>query len=305
MYLATIIGLWLLTHFGDALVENATKLGHHFKVSDVFIGVVVIGLGTSLPEILTALLAALQGTAALGVGNVLGSNIANILLILGLALFLFHKTPLGFNKARLDYGIMVAVTLALLFIAFIWGEVSVWQGGILLAFLTGVLYALMHKGKQHFEEPDTNTAKTPIYNVYIATLIALIGLWLGADFLVRGASAIALSFNIPEEVVGLSLVALGTSLPELAATISSYKARNGGMILGNIIGSNILNILAALGVAGLFTPLSLKGLEANVLLVFGVSIVLLPFFFKPMLANRWVGILFLLSYAGYIAYLYI
>lgn len=305
MYLATLLGLGFLVLFGDMLVHGATQLSRILKVSDVFIGVVVVGLGTSLPEILTAVIAAFQGEGGIATGNVVGSNIANILLILGTALVLFGKRGLGFASARMDYAMMLLVTAVLLLMAALWGELYVLQGGILLALLAGVLYRLTHQGRSTFElDPNNLTPHSPTPVLAGKTVLALIGLWLGAELLVDGAGGIAVDFGLPPEVVGLSIVALGTSLPELAATFAAFRLRNGRMILGNVIGSNLLNILAALGLAALVTPLSLVGMGVSLGVMALAAVAVLPLFIWSKLPARLIGLLFLGGYVFYIYYIY-
>ena len=323
IYVATFLGLGFLVFFGDMLVQGAAQLGRLFKFSQVFMGVVVVGLGTSLPEIMTALMAVLKHQPGIATGNVVGSNIANILLILGTGLVLFGRQGMGFGAARMDYGAMVLATVLLLICAAVWGEVAFWQGGVLLLFLVVVLYMLMHQGKQTFTPPPEEAAlpEKGALMLFGKTAMALVGLWLGSVWLVDGASGIAIAFGLPPAVVGLSVVALGTSLPELAATFSAYRAGHGEMILGNVLGSNIFNILAALGAAALMAPLDLASLWPSLGVVALSSVVILPLFvwstppafLSPSflsarvlsyLSPRFIGLLFLGSYIFYIYCVY-
>lgn len=305
MYLATLLGLGFLVFFGDMLVHGATQVSRLLKVSDVFIGVIVVGLGTSLPEILTAVIAAMKGEGGIATGNVVGSNIANILLIMGTALVLFGKRGLGFDSARPDYAYMMLATGVLLAMGLIGGVLTTLQGGILLVLLALILYKLTHQGRKNFDiDPDDLTPQSPVPMLAGKTLLALLGLWLGADMLVSGASDIAVAFGVPPEVVGLSMVALGTSLPELAATFAAYRIGNGRMILGNVIGSNLLNILAALGLAALIAPLSLVGMEGSLLVMALASVAIMPLFFWLKPPARAIGVLFLGGYVFYILYIY-
>ena len=305
MYLATGLGLVFLVYFGDMLVHGATQLSRILKVSDVFIGVIVVGLGTSLPEILTAVIAALKDEGGIAVGNVIGSNIANIMLILGVAIFLFGPKSLGFEKARRDYGMMLAATAILLVMAGVWGGLGLAHGVFLLLVMMVILYLLMHQGRKGFAiDPEDLTPHSPAFLLASKTIMALLGLWLGADFLVSGASGIAVTFGVPPEVVGLSIVAVGTSLPELAATLAAYKLGNGQMIIGNVLGSNLLNILAALGLGSLFTHLSFAGMGPSLVVMALASVAIMPLFVWPKLSARWVGGLFVLLYVLYIGSIY-
>ena len=305
MYFATLLGLGFLVFFGDLLVQGAAQLSKLFKVSDVFIGVIVVGLGTSLPEILTAVIAAYEGKQGIATGNVVGSNIANILLILGTALVLFGRKGLGFERAHMDYGYMLFATASLLFMALAWGVLGTLQGVALLVFLAFTLYKLLHQGRQTFvEDLEDITPHSATSVLFAKTILALAGLWLGAAWLVQGASAIAVSFGLPQEVVGLSIVAVGTSLPELAATIAAYRASNGQMVLGNVIGSNIFNIFAALGAAALVAPLAMAGLGVSLMVAALSAVAILPLFLWAKLPVRWFGVLFLGGYVFYVIYIY-
>ena len=283
------------------LVQGAAQLGRLFKVSDVFMGVVVVGLGTSLPEIMTALMAAFKNDPGIATGNVVGSNIANVLLILGTALVLFGQRSMGFGRGRIDYAIMVFATAVLCVLAATWGEVGALQGGGLLLLLGAVFFVLMYQGRQTFTPPleETLPQSAPL-GVAAKTALALAGLWLGSVWLVDGASALAVNYGVPQEVVGLSVVALGTSLPELAATFAAYKTKNGQMILGNVLGSNILNIFAALGLAALVTPLSLNGIWPSIGTAAAAAVAILPLFVLSKPPARFMGLLFLAAYMFYI-----
>ncbi len=302
MYVATVSGLMMLTFCSDMLVTGATHIGRLLRLSAVFVGVVIVGFGTSLPEILTTLISGMRGEGALGVGNIVGSNIANIGLILGTALILFGTTRMKTAYARNDYIMMLMASSLLCIIAVIWGYVSVVQSLILLAGMSGVLLYLLSKARS----VDIDDGEKPTWGEALSkTFIGLLGLWLGAELLVTGAIGIATDWGVPSEIVGLSMVALGTSLPELAATIAAARQKNCGIILGNVMGSNMLNIFAALGLGGLFVPLTLEGMGRDLIIMMAFSVALLPLFIWHNMVNRTVGVLFVLSYAFYIAYIYL
>ena len=302
MYIATVAGLMMLAFCSDMLVSGAAHIGRKLRLSSVFVGVVIVGLGTSLPEILTTLLSGMRGEGALGVGNIVGSNIANIGLILGVGFILFGKTRMKMGEAKSDYFMMIFASLLLCAIAAIWGSVGVLQSVILLVVMFGVLAFLLMKAKvvdmYEGEEPTWGDALSK-------TITGLVGLWLGAELLVGGAIGIATQWGVPSEIIGLSMVALGTSLPELAATFAAARVKNCGLILGNVMGSNMLNIFAALGLGGLFVPLSLDGMTRDLIVMMGFSVALLPLFLCKNMVNRFTGVLFVLSYTFYIAYIYL
>ncbi len=302
MYLAVLAGLLLLSFCSEWLVQGAVQIGKLLRISAVFVGVVVIGFGTSLPEILTTFIAASKGESSLGVGNIIGSNIANIGLILGVAFVLFGKHRIKTEAAKFDYGMMLIATLLLNLIAVIWGYISVLQASLLLLAMVVIFSILLHRARKtkiDIDDEDAGWAEASL-----KTVVGLFGLWAGAELLVGGAISIASAFNVPSSVIGLSMVAIGTSLPELAATIAAARKLNCGLILGNVMGSNMLNIFAALGLGGLLVPLQIAGMERDIIVMVLFSVSLLPLFIWRNIAGIGVGVVFLVTYASYMAYIY-
>jgi len=303
-YVLVILGVLLLLFGGDWLVRASVDIAIRAKISLLVVGMTVVSFATSAPELLVSLKAALGGYVDISFGNVIGSNIANIALILGLTAVVF---PLKVSERtiRVDWGIMFFVTLLLF--AFLWnGNLSFWES--LMLFILLVLYNVFQirssrKQTQPNEVPETKLLKLWQMLFFLAAGVA--GLRFGSEFLVDGAVNIAREWGVSERVVGLTVVSIGTSLPELAASlIASFKGEQ-DLSLGNLIGSNIFNILAVLGITGLITDLPV---QSDALMTFdfpwliGISLILLPFmiFFQRALITRFQGFLVFSLYVVYL-----
>jgi cation:H+ antiporter len=305
-------GLALLVVGGEGLVQGSVALARRFSISPLVIGLTVVGFGTSSPELVVSVLAAIQGAPGLALGNVVGSNIANMLLILGIAAAMFPLT-VHRNALRRDGLVMLAVTGAFFAIGMT-GMVSMTHGAVMLAALA--LY--MSVSVWWDRRPDTDEAAAlhreeaediPVgpyrgWAVALAVLGGIAGLAAGAHFVVVGASAFANGMGISDEVIGLSIVAIGTSLPELAAAVAAARARHADVCVGNVIGSNIFNVLGIVGAAALAAPLPFSagmiGFDLWVLL--GVSVGLMGVMLSGYRITRWEGVLFLLAYALYMSW---
>lgn len=254
-----IVGLFLLFYCGDKLVDGAVALAEKFKVSPLFIGIAVIGFGTSFPEIIASGTAAHMGKPTIGISNIIGSNIANIALVLGLGLLLMKGfTP---NKGQMREYLMMSIAMWTITSIFIFmGQINWMTGAVLLIILFAYLYVSLQAGKSSFEDgiAEHEDEEAPLWKSGGLVLFGLVGLFIGANLAIDGAVDIARALGISERVIGLTLVALGTSLPEIAATFAAARHGNIGLTLGNVAGSNTFNSLAGLGVASMFTPLKIE-----------------------------------------------
>lgn len=301
IYLVFIAGLMLLTVCGDWLVDGAARLSVRLKLSSLFIGVVVVGFGTSLPEILATVIAVRHGNPDLGLGNVIGSNIVNIGLILGLGMVLMCG-HLGFRQAQRDYGFMMLATFLLCLLA-LWGVLTAWIGVFLLILLVFIVCNMLRHAKVAADDLPQDSPSEPLVKPIWHIFIGLIGLIVGADLTVNSATAIATQWGISQRVIGLTLVAVGTSLPELAATIAAARRKEGGLVVGNILGSNIVNILGALGIASLFGAIPLAHMGWDLAVMAAFALFLLPMLFKKHERTRGNGIGLILLYALYVGWL--
>jgi len=304
-FLFLIAGFVLLFFSGDWLVKASVNLARHFKVSTLVIGITVVAFGTSAPELLVSLKAVFSDSSDISVGNVVGSNIANIALVLGLVAIIF-PVKVKRNNIWIDWLVMLLASIGLL-IASLNNTLSFIEGLIFLILL-GIYLVLSiwksrrdNKGQDKILEPDLSKWKA-----FGFFLMATVGLYFGADWLVKGAKDIAISFGISERVVGLSVVALGTSVPELATSLMAAIKKESDISIGNIIGSNIFNIWAVLGTTSVIKPLRVSDAMINVDYRWMIGVALLLILFLLPLSkgviSRWKGsILFSL----YVVYIYI
>ncbi|ACM00809.1 calcium/sodium antiporter [Cereibacter sphaeroides] len=301
VYILFVAGLLGLFFGGEFLVRGAANVARSYRISPMVIGLTIVGFGTSTPELLVSLNAALDGASSIAVGNVLGSNIANILLILGLAALIY---PVAVDGRRVwkDLAFMVGATV-LLWIMLLGDGLSRVEAGVLVAALMGFLVSSFLSGRTEAEETDPE-ALTPVWKSALITLGGLVVLMVGARLLVDSSTQIARSFGISEAVIGLTIVAVGTSLPELATSAIAAWRKHSEIAVGNVIGSNIFNVLGILGITGLVLPI--QGLDPRFLRedmpwVLGCSLLLVLLAFALKGVPRWAGALLLAAYGGYVA----
>lgn len=301
VYILFVAGLLGLFFGGEFLVRGAANVARSYRISPMVIGLTIVGFGTSTPELLVSLNAALDGASSIAVGNVLGSNIANILLILGLTALIY---PVAVDGRRVwkDLAFMVGATV-LLWIMLLGDGLSRIEAGVLVAALMGFLVSSFLSGRTEEEETDPE-ALTPVWKSALITLGGLVVLMVGARLLVDSSTQIARSFGISEAVIGLTIVAVGTSLPELATSAIAAWRKHSEIAVGNVIGSNIFNVLGILGITGLVLPI--QGLDPRFLRedmpwVLGCSLLLVLLAFALKGVPRWAGALLLAAYGGYVA----
>ncbi len=298
--LMTLGGALLLMVAGDALVRGAIGLSLKFGLSATLISLTVVALGTSAPELVISIEAALAGSPDIALGNVVGSNIANVLLIVGVPAVIIAMQA-GGSELRRSFTLMLIATA--LFTGFVvTGEIGRIAGLIMMATLAAMIVYSYRKADG--AEVDLDGADDAMSGVKIAALIAAgaVGLPVGAHFLITGAREIALSFGLSEAAIGLTIVALGTSLPELAASTAAAMRGRGDVALGNVIGSNMLNLLAVIGATAAIHPLTVsrafQTVDIPVMVI--TSLLLAPFLIWGMKLGRSAGIVFLCLYAAFV-----
>nr|WP_298135730.1 calcium/sodium antiporter [uncultured Pseudomonas sp.] len=311
-----LAGLVLLVAGAEVLVRGAAKLAAQFGIPPLVIGLTVVAFGTSAPETAVSVQAAFNNSGDLAIGNVIGSNIANVLLILGMTALV---APLIVSRQliRLDVPIMIGASLVVYALA--WdGSLSRLDGALLFAGVLGyTTFLIISSRKDKTAAADDEFAKefgldeapkphaTAInLGLLIAGLVLLVA---GSNFLVEGAVGLARALGLSELVIGLTVVAIGTSLPELATSIMAAIKGERDIAVGNIVGSNIFNLLCVLGLASLVSPSAIP-VAANALafdfpVMIAVAVACLPIFFSGYRINRWEGLLFLAYYLAYTAYL--
>ncbi len=298
------LGLVFLVVAGDLLVRGAVNLALRLGIPALVVGLTVVAFGTSAPEMLVSVNATLSGQSGIALGNVFGSNIANVLLVLGIPALLatIHSSQLELRRSFLT---MMAATLLVIVLCFL-GPLTWWHGLILVTALCLMLWDSYRTAKAHnagdkVDELEGADLSMPWWKIIVFLAVGLVGLPLGASFLVDGAVNIARAFQVSETVIGLTLVAIGTSLPELAATISAALRRQADVAMGNVIGSNIFNILGILGVSSLVGTLDVppEMLRTDLWVVLGTSLLLIPFVLMKRDITRPVGIGFIAIYVTY------
>jgi len=304
-----IVGTAILLTSGDFLVRAAISISNKLKISPMVVGLTVIAFGTSAPELLVGIQATWNGHGGLAIGNIIGSNIANVFLILGVPALILAIDNSDKELVKNYYFMLAAVSLFVLFLLF--GEIGFWQGVLLIIFLIlflvqAIFYKTGSRESLGYEAIDTEKESLDRWRLIIFLVVGFVGLPLGAKILITSATNFAENYGVSEEVIGLTVVAVGTSLPELATAIAAAYRREANLLLGNVIGSNIFNILCIAGIASLIHPLQLtdKIELSSVGTLIVSSIVLAPIIIWYKSITRIIGIIFLLMYAGYMLTLF-
>jgi len=305
-WIALIGGLVLLTAGGEFLVSGAGKLAKRLGMSSLLIGLTVVAFGTSMPELFVGLMALFQNHPDILTGNVIGSNIANVGLILGICAII-TPLPVRFKSVSRELYIVLAATLVVFIVA--WhGSFPRFLGFVFVAFL--IFFTVQsfrqearNKTSTRLEPGGDNTNElSSLPSIILVTIIGLGCLPLGSNFFIKGAVDIALHFGVSELVIGLTLAAVGTSLPELASCLAAIRQRQTKILVGNIIGSNLFNLLMVLGFCGLLAPFPMSSslLFRDIPIMFSLSAVLLPILAVQQGLNRLHGFILLLSYICYL-----
>ena len=304
-YVLLVLGLGLLVAGGDVLVRSAASLATRLGVSPLVIGLTVVAFGTSAPELAATLVSSLQGAPDIGIGNVLGSNVANVGLILGLSAIV---ASIAANDAFLRRDLPIAIAAMVLLVPMtLDGMLGRWDGLALLTLLAAYLVLLMRSDGAALTSEAPKEPGGPLWRTVGGALLGLGLLLGGAEATVRGAVDIATALGVPERVIGLTLVAFGTSLPELASAVAAAARRQGDMILGNIAGSNIFNVLAVLGVAGSATrlPARIEAIGPDLAVAVAFSAALLAVMAWRDQLGRAAGIVLFGGYLAYVTSLFV
>lgn len=299
-------GLIMLFIGAEGLIRGSSTLAIKIGITPLIVGLTVVAFGTSAPELVVSLKAALVGNSSISLGNVIGSNIANIALILGIA-SLIRPLYVHANIIMREIPIMIGVSI-LLIVLLLDGEVGFIDGlifvlGIIVYTIVNIYMARKEKSsevKEEFEEGLKSRLGVPVSIIFVVIGLGL--LIIGANFFVQSAVAIAKLFNISDAIIGLTIVAIGTSLPELITSIVASYKKESDIAIGNVVGSNIFNILGILGITALIVPISLIGISSiDLIIMVLTAVLLLPLSKSGMRISRIEG-LFLV--AGYVAYTY-
>ena len=306
-FLLIIGGLILLILGGNWLLKSAVALSLKLEIPKIVIGMTVVSFATSAPELIVSINAALNGSSDLALGNVIGSNIANLGLVLGITLLLgTMEVQKSFYKT--DWPIMMIASALLYFFLANDKVITQNEGFILFSFLIAFLiYLLRFQKTAIVDEIPEDDEPLPKFKIAIFFALGGLGLWGGSELLIKGATTLAEDFGVTERVIGITIVSIGTSVPELAASIIAIIKKEKAISLGNLIGSNIFNLLAVLGITSIITPVSLvdeRLLTSDLFWMLGISFIILPLVFLPKRYQlNWKhGSLLLIGYFVFIYY---
>ena len=304
-YLFLLLGLVILTVGAELLTKGCVGMAARFHVPEFIIGLTVMAVGTSMPELTVSVMSALKGSTDMAIGNVTGSNLFNTLIILGICSLV---RPMVFTKenVRRDIPICIGASLLMLVFALYIGQgISRWQGAIMLALYVTVIWYSVRSAKQGAPEEESagDSSSMGWGRVIIYIIVGLAGLIYGGNTCLESATSIARAWGVSEAVIAITIVAAGTSLPELASSLSAIANGKLSLALGNVIGSNVANILLILGTSGLIKPLTMGGITPlDVWMVFGSSVLLLvsALAIGQRRITRFEGVIYLAIYVAYV-----
>lgn len=296
------LGFFLLVKGADWFVDGASGLARKLGIPQLVIGLTIVAMGTSLPEAAVSISAALRGNAEITIGNIVGSNILNILIILGVTA-LIATLKVADSTVRYEIPFMIVATFVLLWLGYTGGQVT-WLEGVILwvLFLLYLRYLYMMAKKEKEEEREAEQLSTAkIIGLILAGVVMIAA---GSNFAVEGASNLAKALGISQRFIGLTIVAFGTSLPELVTSVSAARKHNADIAIGNIVGSNIFNILFIVGTTALITPVTFaSGFVVDTLIAAAVGILLFVCVARTKELRKKAGIVMLLAYILYFLYL--
>lgn len=309
-YFLLALGLVILLFGGKILVDGASAFAVKLGMSTGLIGLTVVAFGTSMPELIVGINAALKGNSDITIGNVLGSNLSNIGLVLGVT-GLFYPILIRQSHVRFDY--LLTVLVAILFYGLSYnGDISFWEGIILfLLFLGFNVYLFRNLGSgigDTLEEVEAEVEQVKNYSWIVATGLffgGILGLYIGSELLVVNAVKISRVLGVSERIIGITIVAIGTSLPELVASIVAALSKRTDLALGNILGSNILNILAVIGITAIIKPIGISQefIDSDYLWMIGITLLLYPLMKTKMRISKFEGAVLLTYYITYLFFL--
>lgn len=295
------MGFVLLVKGSDFFVDGSAGIAARFGIPQLVIGLTIVAMGTSAPEAAVSITAALEGSADIAIGNIVGSNILNIFIILGIAAVI---VSMRVEKSTIKYEIPYMIGCSVLLLCMgLDGEITRLEGIVLwIAFIAYLVYLLLQAKKNKEEMQQTKDGKLWTEAIFIVG--GLVAIILGSKLAVYGATGLARALGISERFIGLTIVALGTSLPELFTSVNAAKKGNADIAIGNIVGSNIFNILFVIGTTGLITPVPFApNYIKDSWVMIGAAVILLLCVLRKKVLNRAGGILLLLCYGAYFAYL--
>lgn len=302
-FILLLVGFIFLIKGADYFVEGSSNIAKKFKISPMIIGLTIVALGTSMPELSVSITSSLIGKNDMSLANVVGSNMFNILMALGISSLIINL-PIEKDNIKFDIPFLIGIGISLLLMLFDL-KLSIFEGliliGIFVFYLWKTLKPMLKKRNKDIKENEEKNKS--MFKMIVISLVGIIGIIIGGDMVVDNASKIAEIFGMSQNLIGLTIVAVGTSLPEFVTSIMAIKKGENEIAIGNVVGSNIFNILLILGVSSVVNPLivNIVGL-IDVLFMIVSSVLLYLFVRKNKNLNRYQGITFILLYVGYIIY---
>lgn len=308
-FILLIVGFVMLMKGADVFVEGASKVAAMLKIPQIVIGLTIVAFGTSAPEAAVSIASAFKGTAGIAVGNIFGSNIANVLLILGLSGMIGILT-IKKNTYRIETPFVIVISIVLMLLGSIGGTISRLDGAILWIFFLIFLYYLYRLTKSGddsaIDEVPELDENDRLWKLGVMIILGIACVVIGSQLTVDAASSMAKAFGVSDRIIGLTIVAIGTSLPELVTSVSASLKGHNDLAIGNIIGSNIFNILFVLGTASLVAPVGIVFSSSFIIdgiISIGAIIMFLLFIGKDMKLKKYGAFVMLLSYICYIFYI--
>ncbi len=297
------VGFVMLVKGADWFVDGAAGIAERFGIPQLVVGLTIVAMGTSAPEAAVSITAALKDNAGITIGNVVGSNILNILIILGITAVI-TSVAVSASTVRYEIPYMIVITLLLMFLGYTGGKVTFWEGAVLwVAFILYLGY-LLYMAKKNREVVAEEAKQTSLLKLVLLTVIGVVLVVWGSDVSVDAASELAEIFGMSQRLIGLTIVALGTSLPELVTSVSAAIKGKADIAIGNIVGSNIFNILFVVGTTALITPVAFETaflIDSAIAVAAGVLLWLCVF--RKRRLERAGGVIMLVCYAAYFVYL--
>ena len=283
-FIAIVVGLLLLIKGGDWLMRAAVSLSLEMRIPKIVVGMTVVSFATSAPELIVSLQSALSGHPDLAIGNVVGSNIANLAFVLGITILI---SPIYVTKSfyTTDWPMMLLATL--IFIGFIYFDQTLtqWEGGFLFVLLiVFIIYLIRYQKQAVIDEAPEDDELLSRQTTFGYLVLGGFGLWLGSETLVKGAVALANNLGVSERIISITVVSIGTSIPELSASIIAVINKEKAISIGNLIGSNIFNLMAVMGLTALVTPIPIGDigmLQSDIWWMLGISLLILPLAYLP------------------------
>lgn len=301
--LLLIFGIVVVLKSADWLTNGAVGLATKLGISQIVIGLTIVAIGTSMPEFFVSIVSAIKGTPDLAVGNIVGSNIFNVLLIVGVA---GTVAPIAIQRATVRRDIPIAIVASIMLTFMMLDDnISRIDALILFAAFIAFIWITLRNSKNDANEKDASTEKViPTWKSVLFIIFGLVGLVLGSNIFVDNASSLAHGWGISDAVIGLTIVAGGTSLPELATSAVAARKGDSGIAIGNVLGSNVFNILMILGLTGIISPMHIQNITYIDMAVMVISMALFWLFsFTKLRVERWEGCVLIACFLGYITWL--